>query len=418
MQQVTVVGAGVVGLCTAFFLQHSGYSVLLMDARQPAEGCSKGNAGHFATEQVFPLADPSLLRQLPALLLQANSPLKIRASYLLQSLPWFCRFIGNMTPAKQQALQAALSQLNGSSIASWQKLATLCQSQDLFRYHGALLVSEQPNQQSLQQQYQKYRMAGIDVSLLDAAETMALEPLLANSISGSLNFTEVAHTVDPWLLCQRIFAAFKAAGGQWLQSTLVAINPGTPVQLVTSTSSFSTGHLVICAGAHSAALTTQLGWRIPLEAERGYHLMAQDVGLNRPVSSLERKFIMTPMQNGLRLAGTAEFSGLDAAPDFRRAHLLIDHARSLLSATVKPAEPVTVWFGNRPSLPDSLPVLGSCPVHSGIHYNFGHQHLGLTQAAYSAELITQSLRGNLPRGKLDPFRIERFGQYRRQKMQA
>ncbi|MDP4534650.1 FAD-binding oxidoreductase [Alkalimonas collagenimarina] len=418
MQQVTVVGAGVVGLCTAYFLQHSGYSVLLMDANPPAEGCSKGNAGHFATEQVFPLADPSLLRQLPALLLQANSPLKIRASYLLKSLPWFCRFIGNMAAAKQQALQAALSQLNGPSMASWQKLATLCQSQDLFCHHGALLVSEHSNQLNLQQQYQRYRAAGIDVSLRDQAETQTLEPLLANNICGSLDFTEVAHTVDPWLLCQRIFAAFKAAGGQWLQSKLLTIQSGSPLQLSTSSSIFNTEQLVICAGAHSAALTAQLGWRIPLEAERGYHLMAQAVGLSRPVSSLERKFIMTPMQSGLRLAGTAEFSGLDAAPDFHRAHMLLQHARSLLSTAIEPTKPASVWYGNRPSLPDSLPVLGPCPAHAGVHYNFGHQHLGLTQAAYSAELICQSLHGNLPQGKLAPYRIDRFGPYRHQKKQA
>lgn len=409
MQQITVIGAGVVGICTAFFLQNSGYSVLLVDSSPPAEGCSKGNAGHFATEQVFPMADTSLLWQLPLMLLQRNGPLKIRAGYLLKSLPWFYRFMSNMSAGKQRLLQAALAQLNGPSLASWQKLATLCQSQDLFRFDGALLVSEQSSLKALQQHYKRYRAAGINVNVLNASESYSLEPALSTSIHGSLNFTDVAHTVDPWLLCQRIFAAFIAAGGQWQQTQLMSISAGKAQQLITTNGSFSTEKLVICAGAYSAILTTQLGWSIPLEAERGYHLMTQPVCLKRPVSSLERKFIMTPMQAGLRLAGTVEFSGLDSAPDYQRATQLLTHATCILTTSLQSSTSDAVWYGNRPSLPDSLPVIGPCPAHAGIYYNFGHQHLGLTQAAYSAELLTKSLKGELSEHTLHPFRIDRFG---------
>ena len=408
MQQVTVIGAGVVGLCTAFFLQHSGFSVLLVDEKPPAEGCSKGNAGHFATEQVFPLADKALLWQLPAMLLKPDGPLKIRAAHLLQSLPWFGRFIGQMGPHQQQHLQQALSRLNGASLASWQKLASLCQSQDLLRFEGALLVTEQSNLTQLKQQYQKYRAAGIDVSLRDQATTLAMEPELATTIQGALDFTEVAHTVDPWLLCQRIFAAFQAAGGRWLQCKVLKIHPGSPLQVLTKHHLLSTEQLVICTGAHSAGLTAQLGWQVPLQAERGYHVMTKSVSLNRPVSSLERKFIMTPMREGLRLAGTVEFAGLEAKPDFRRAKALLGHASSLLAGRIEPLQEHALWYGNRPSLPDSLPVLGPCPRYRGVFYNFGHQHLGLTQAAYCAELVTASLQGLLPPSALDAYRIERF----------
>ncbi|SEA89477.1 NAD(P)/FAD-dependent oxidoreductase [Alkalimonas amylolytica] len=417
MQQVTVVGAGVVGLCTAFFLQHSGFSVLLVDEKAPAEGCSKGNAGHFATEQVFPLANKALLWQLPAMLLKPDGPLKIRAAHLLKSLPWFCRFIGQMGQHQQLQLQQALSHLNGGSLASWQKLASLCQSQDLIRFDGALLVTEQSNLTQLKQQYQNYRAAGIDVSLLDQASTLALEPELSRNIQGALDFTEVAHTVDPWLLCQRIFAAFQAAGGQWLQSKVLSVFPRGLIQLLTESRLIATERLVLCAGAHSANFAAQLGWKVPLAPERGYHLMAESVAINRPVSSLERKFIMTPMREGLRLAGTVEFAGLEAKPDFNRAKALFAHASHLIEKPLT-AQRNAMWHGNRPSLPDSLPVLGPCPAHQGVYYNFGHQHLGLTQAAYSAELISQSMNGNLPKGKLEPYRIDRFGPYRRQKEQA
>lgn len=408
MREVTIIGAGVVGLCSAFFLQQAGFSVLLLDEQPPAEGCSKGNAGHFATEQVFPLANFDLLQQLPSMLVKPHSPLKIRASYLLKNLPWFCRFISNMPAAKQQHLQQALSQLNGHSIASWQKLAELCDAEDLIKYRGALLVSESDNGK-LEQTYQHYRQAGIAVQLLNKTQTLDNEPALSRNLTGALDFTEVAHTVEPWVLCQRIFAAFLAAGGQWQQSKVKRLSAGKVHQVETEQHTFSTHCLVIAAGAYSNLLTRQLGWSVPLAAERGYHLMVNPVALSKPVSSLERKFIMTPMQQGLRIAGTVEFAGLDAPPDYRRVDSLLFHANKLLHSPFDEQQNKLSWFGNRPSLPDSLPVLGPCPQHKNIYYNFGHQHLGLTQAAYCAELLLASMTNPQPDIRLKPYRIDRFG---------
>lgn len=412
MQQITITGAGVVGLASALQLQASGFQVLLLDKNAPGSGCSKGNAGHFATEQVFPLASLAVLKQLPAMLLDPTGPLRLRAGYLLQALPWLLQFAANIRPAQQRALQQALCGLNHHSIQSWQRLAALAGATDLLKFQGALLVSEQQDRRALQQSYDSYRAAGISVRLLSHDDTLALEPALADRVHGALDFPDVAHTIEPYELCQRLFARFTALGGQFRQSEvkqlqLVKTGAGG-FRLETQTGSIQTEQLVIAAGAHSHLLCRQLGWQVPLEAERGYHLMTAPRPLQRPVSSLERKFIMTPLQHGLRLAGTVEFAGLDSAPDYRRADVLLQHANALLRQPTEPQQLDSHWFGNRPSLPDSLPVLGACPKHPGLYFNFGHQHLGLTQAAFSAELLTALLQGRQPAVQLAPYRIDRF----------
>ena len=413
MQQVCIIGGGVVGLTNALFLQQAGLEVLLLDGNGIAQGCSAGNAGHFATEQVFPMAQPALLCQLPAMLLNPLGPLRIRAGYLLQALPWFGRFVANMRKSKRDAHQRALSGLNHASLASWQKLLHSCQLNQQIQYNGALLVTEHSNIKALQQQYQAYRGAGIDLRWCNQQQLQQLEPALSTRLGAALDFTEVAHSTDPLALCQQLFQQFRQAGGRYLRSQVRQLIPGSQrQQLICADQQIDCEQLIIAAGAHSAELTRQLGWRVPLEAERGYHLMLQPVALSRPVSSLERKCIMTPMQHGLRLAGTAEFAGLHAKPDYQRATALQQHANQLLqqgTALLSPsAEIAGVWAGNRPSLPDSLPVLGPCPRHPGIYYNFGHQHLGLTQAAFSAELLTDSIMRRKTAIDLMPFRINRF----------
>ncbi|KKO45632.1 hypothetical protein WG68_09630 [Arsukibacterium ikkense] len=409
MSQLIVVGAGIIGLSSAVFLQQAGFTVTLLDPAQPGTGCSFGNAGHFATEQVFGLAQPALLRQLPAMLLKADSPLSIRAGYLLQAMPWFIRFLANMAPHRRAAIQQALTALNRQSLPSWQLLLQHCQAQPLLQQQGALLVSEQPAARQLQAQYTAYQQAGIAVRLLPQAELLQLEPALSANIACGLEFTEVGHTANPFALCQQLFNTFRQQGGQYLPYKLLRIIPqGQQQRLQTDQGELCCDTLLIAAGAASHRLCHQLGWKVPLEAERGYHLMVNAVPLSRPVSSAERKFIMTPMHSGLRLAGTAEFAGLNATANYRRADMLQHHASALLTAPLAPLDSNSRWCGNRPSLPDSLPVLGACPRHQGIYYNFGHQHLGLTQAAFSAELISQCLQQQATAIDITPFRINRF----------
>lgn len=420
MQLISVIGAGVVGLATAVQLQQAGYQVTLIDKDGPAAGCSSGNAGHFATEQVFPLASFAVLRQLPIMLLNPTGPLRLRAGYLLRALPWLLRFVANVAPGRQQTLQQALSALNQQALPAWQRLLAVAQAEDLVQYRGALLVSEQVSLKKLAATFSQYQQAGVSVRWLEQAALMAREPTLSRKVQGAIEFPDVAHTVDPYALCMRLFAKFQALGGEFRQHEVRRIRAhadGYMLDLAEGTAAGYSGQmaqqirtpqLVISAGAWSHQLCRQLGWKVPLEAERGYHLMTQSRPLQCPVSSLERKFIMTPMQQGLRLAGTVEFAGRNSKPDYRRAKVLLRHANQLLAEPTAADPQAEPWAGNRPSLPDSLPVLGACPKHPGVFYNFGHQHLGLTWAACSAEILLATIRGDKPAVAVTPYRINRF----------
>ncbi len=418
--KVAVIGAGIVGLTTALQLQRAGLSVVLLDAQGPGSGCSRGNAGHFATEQVFPLASIAVLRQLPAMLLDPTGPLRLRAGYFFKALPWLLRFVANVRPSRQQALQRALSVLNAQALPAWQRLLPQAEATDLVQFRGALLVSEQPGLIDLAQTFRQYKEAGISVKWLEQAALRAREPALSSQVQGAIEFPEVAHTVDPYALCLQLYQQFVALGGQFRQQQVQRIRPcsnGYQLDLVPEPNIPQTGpgelalqvsQLVICAGAASHRLCADLGYQVPLESERGYHLMTQSRPLQSPVSSLERKFIMTPMQHGLRLAGTVEFAGINSAPDYRRASVLLKHANQLLAEPTSANPALEPWAGNRPSLPDSLPVLGAAPRHPGVYLNFGHQHLGLTWAALTAEITGALLLRQTLELDLSPYRIDRF----------
>jgi D-amino-acid dehydrogenase len=417
---IAVIGAGIVGLTTALQLQRAGFSVLLLDAQSPGSGCSRGNAGHFATEQVFPLASSAVLRQLPAMLLDPTGPLRLRASYFLKALPWLLRFVANVRPARQQALQQALSALNAQALPAWQRLLPLAEATDLVQFRGALLVSEQAGLLNLAQTFRQYQDAGIRVNWLEQAALRSREPALGSAVQGAIEFPDVAHTTEPYALCLRLYQQFVALGGEFRQQQVQRIAPfnqGYQLELAPDRAlspaepgelKLSVAQLVICAGASSHRLCAELGYQVPLEAERGYHLMTQCRPLQSPVSSLERKFIMTPMQHGLRLAGTVEFAGINSKPDYRRASVLLQHANQLLAEPTSANPALEPWAGNRPSLPDSLPVLGPAPRHAGVYLNFGHQHLGLTWAALTAEITSALLQGQPPGLDLSPYRINRF----------
>ena len=419
---VAVVGAGIVGICTALYLQRSGLSVTIYDKQECAQGASKGNAGHFATEQVFPLADMNLLPQVPKMLLDPLGPFRIKMGYLFQAIPWFSRFLVNMLPSRFNNNKAALKALNTPAMEAYQPLIKAAGLDTLFTKNGSLLVSERPERAALQKVYNSFKSNGVAVELLSQSEVRHIAPNLNDKVQCGLFFKDVGHTVEPELLAKGLFDFFIEQGGKFVKGQVSAvtqvdnttcINAELPSSELPSSElqTFVHKHAVIACGAWSKPLVAQLGYKVPLDTERGYHLMlpnnANDLPI--PVASLERKFIMTPMQQGLRLAGTVEFAGLDAPADAARAHALLPHARSLLTPAVPDnASELPNWMGFRPSLPDSLPVIGRAPVHNQIYFAFGHQHLGLTQAAITGKLISELITEVPVSVNLSPYCISRF----------
>jgi D-hydroxyproline dehydrogenase len=244
-------------------------------------------------------------------------------------------------------------------------------------------------------------------------------PGLNADVRGGLCYPDTGHVADPHAVCAGLVAALQKAGGQLLQAQAMGIaqQPSGPVEVqLPDGRSISCRQVLLCAGAWSRPLAASLGYRVPLDTERGYHITvpwpksdgaaAVRMRMARPIASIERNVIMTPMSMGLRMTGTVEFGGLHLAPDPHRYRLLHRSMRALLPG-IDTAQ-ASPWMGFRPSLPDHLPVLGAAPRHRGVFFAFGHQHLGLTLCGVTARVMTRLLQGEPTEIDLAPYRIDRW----------
>ena len=408
-----VVGAGIIGVACALQLARQGQRVVVIDQQEPGQGASFGNAGHLATEQVFPIADLSILKRLPAMLMDPMGPLRLDWKYMPRALPWFTRLLLNLRPAPFQRTVAGIRALNESSLDAWHRLLDGIDCPGLMREDGSLLVYERPESRSALQALQaRMRQQQVPVEFWQAKAVHETAPQLSEQIQGGLFFPATGHFIDPYRVVCELVSAAKTCGVQFIKQQVTGgqLNEAG-VSLITPQGRVTARRVVIACGAHSAKLTADLtGKKVPLDTERGYHLMLPHEHDRLPfaVTSLERKFIMTPMTDGLRLAGTVEFAGLQAPPSMERAWQLHRLSKGLFRRDLS-AEAATPWMGFRPSLPDSLPIIDKV-CDAKVLLAFGHQHLGLTQAAVTAELIAElALPGSaraLP--ALEPYRLDRF----------
>ena len=414
MPDVAVVGAGIIGVACALQLARQGRRVVIIDQQEPGHGASFGNAGHLATEQVFPIADASILTRLPAMLMDPMGPLRLDWKYLPRALPWFTRLLLNLRPAPFQRTVAGIRALNEGSLGAWHRLLGSIERPHLMREDGSLLVFERAeSRQAIDALQARMSQQEVPVDHWHASVVQDAAPQLSEEIQGGLFFPRTGHFLDPYGVVCELMEAAKASGVQFLKRQVVGGKLDEhSVSLRTDQGTVAARQVLIACGAHSASLTGALtGKKVPLDTERGYHLMLPHEHGRLPfaVTSLERKFIMTPMDGGLRLAGTVEFAGLDRPPNMERAWQLHRLSQGLFRRDLS-AEDATPWMGFRPSLPDSLPIIDKV-CEGKVLLAFGHQHLGLTQAAVTAELIARlaspaAASNGLP--ALEPYRLDRF----------
>lgn len=414
MPDVAVVGAGIIGVACALQLARQGRRVVIIDQQEPGHGASFGNAGHLATEQVFPIADASILSRLPAMLMDPMGPLRLDWKYLPRALPWFTRLLLNLRPAPFQRTVAGIRALNEGSLGAWHRLLGSIERPHLMREDGSLLVFERAeSRQAIDALQARMSQQEVPVDHWHASVVQDAAPQLSKGIQGGLFFPRTGHFLDPYGVVCELMEAAKASGVQFLKRQVVGGKLDEHgVSLRTDQGIVAACQVLIACGAHSASLTGALtGKKVPLDTERGYHLMLPHEHGRLPfaVTSLERKFIMTPMDGGLRLAGTVEFAGLDRPPNMERAWQLHRLSQGLFRRDLS-AEDATPWMGFRPSLPDSLPIIDKV-CEGKVLLAFGHQHLGLTQAAVTAELIARlaspaAASNGLP--ALGPYRLDRF----------
>ncbi|HJU15067.1 MAG TPA: FAD-dependent oxidoreductase [Stellaceae bacterium] len=409
-RSVIVVGAGIVGLCCARFLQRDGHRVTVIDPREPGDGASFGNAGIIATCEVWPLATPGVLSRIPLMLLDPDGPVTVRWRYLPRIAPWLARFVAAARPRRVEAIAAALAALCAGAVPAYDALLRPTGASDLMRRPGWLKVyatargfAETAAERALLSRH------GVRCEILTADEIRQLEPALAPLFGRALFFPDCGLVLNPKRLVTSLAQAFIAEGGLLLRETVSGFAlEGGKKAVLTERSRHPADAIVLAAGAWSRPLAARLGAPVPLDTERGYHLMFDSPAatLRRPVLWGEHYFNLVPMEHGLRLASGVEFAGLALPPDYRRVERMARFARIMLPDL--PAAPRSRWLGFRPSLPDSLPVLGRSGRHDDVYFAFGHQHLGLTLGAVSGRIIADLVAGRDPGLDLAPYRAERW----------
>jgi D-hydroxyproline dehydrogenase len=406
--EVAIIGAGVVGLAVAEALLAEGREVTLIDPATPGMGASYGNAGTIADYAVMPVGTPDVLRNLPSLLFDRNSPLAIRRAALLSLAPWLLRFARQSLPAAAARNAAAIAALVADACPRWLDLAARIGGSDILQHRGCLYMYESAaGFQAAHRDINFRKTQGISAELISAEALAAMEPNLPQVSGGAAFFPKAVFLSDPGLMVARL-AAHVFEKAEFVQARAERIARG-PEGVTVSGPGFAlrAKRVVIAAGAHSRALAAQAGDRVPLDTERGYHLewdMATPL-LSRPTCPTSRGFYLCPMTGRLRVAGTVELGGLTAPPSPHRLAKLAEGARAIFPDL---GEPDRNWMGFRPSMPDSLPVIGASAAGDEVIHAYGHGHIGLTLAPITAALVADIIAARGSAVDLAPYRVGRF----------
>ncbi|MCB4767217.1 FAD-dependent oxidoreductase [Ancylobacter sp. Lp-2] len=409
--EVVIVGAGIVGLAVAFHLQGEGRRVRLVERGGVAEGASRGNAGAFAFTDILPLASPGIMRKAPRWLIDPLGPLAIPPSYLPSIAPWLLRFWRASRPDRYRRSLVVQGELMRVASGAMEAMVRDAGLSDRVRADGNLqLYESEAELAGAQEGWEQRARAGIAFEHVRGARLAELQPGLSpRFVAGT--FTPHWKTVDdPYHFALALFDAVMARGGTVTHGEVTSVAPaegGVRVKLRDGTA-LDAAQAVVAGGAWSRPLAAGLGDAIPLETERGYNttLPPGAFDLRRQLTFGGHGFVVTPLSTGIRVGGAVELGGLKLPPNFKRSEAMLKKAAAFLPGlrTGGGAQ----WMGFRPSIPDSLPVIGRSRASERIVYAFGHGHLGLTQSAGTGRLVADLLMGRRPSIDIAPLRADRF----------
>mgnify|MGYP002629993804 CR=1 FL=1 len=410
-KNITIVGAGIVGIATASYLRRDGHAVTVVDMRPPGEYCSFGNAGILSPGSCVPQALPGVLGKVPGYLSDPLGPLAIRPAHLVKRLPWFLRLIAASRLSRVEAIADALRPLLKQTFDAYAPLVQRAGIAEMIRQTGYVVAY--PTRAGLLKDalpWKLRRERGVLMEELDASGIQLKVPQLGGHYEAGLYLPEQGYVTNPERLTKSLAAQFQKDGGKILQRKVLDIefSPEGPRALVTDGANLPLETLVICAGSHSNEFSAKLGDGVPLEAERGYHVTYSDPNftLPMPVFLPQHKVFVTPMEMGLRIAGQSEFAGNDAEPNYARADVLATQMQAVFPGISSVDS--TKWMGRRPSMPDSLPVIGPASNMPNVWYAFGHGHVGLCGGAPTGRVVADLIAGRPPSVDVHPFRVTRF----------
>ena len=406
-----VIGGGLVGAASALRLQAAGFAVTLIDPGDPRRAASFGNIGHIAAEQVSPLASRESLRTFPGRLFGLGGALDFRWRDAGLWGPWALRFIAASDPARHARGQVALTAILAHALPAWRRLAEYSGAPGVVGPdgHAVVWMGERAADKGLRS-WERAQTGSAAFRPMSPEDLAPYATVMKNAPVAGIRFSGTAQVSEPQAARDALMAAFAAHGGEVVHARVARLSGGDRViaHLDGGGAREAEGALV-AAGAWAGRLMRGLGVEAPVIAERGYSVQSADHGWNQSLSPTvfeEHSMVVSRFTSGLRASSFVEFGSPDAPGDPRKWRALERHLSDLGIAF--PGQPDR-WVGPRPTLPDYLPAIGRLERDPRILYAFGHQHLGLTLSAITAELTAALAEGLDPAIDLSPFRIERFG---------
>ena len=416
---VAVLGAGIVGISAGVAARQRGLSVVVIDRREPGSETSYGNAGILSSGSILPLNKPSLWSALPGYLGNTSAALRWDPMWVMRNLDWVARFLGNAMPSRTRPRAEALHGLIGASLKLHREWIVKAGAPQRIRETGWLKAWRSDATEAAKQEQAFLAEFGIKSELLDRQAISALEPNILPVYTTGLLHTQTASVDSPGAVVKAYAQMLKGLGGEVRQSDIKGIEPegrGSSDQgsgdhgwrVVLGDGAILARHVVVALGPWSADLLRPLGYRVPLAVERGYHQEFTPNparALQRPIHDAEGSFLMSPMENGIRVTSGVELTDRDAPSSFAQLDMVVPMARGVVEFGSAVAEP---WRGARPTLPDSLPMIGKAPRHQGLWLAFGNQHIGFTTGPATGAAIAAMIAGDTPSFDASAFAPGRY----------
>src|ERR1700731_3188834 len=406
---VLVLGAGIVGISAGIAARQRGLSVTLLDRREPGSETSYGNAGIISSGSISPLNKPSLWSALPGYMTNRHAALRWDPAWAIRNIDWIVRFLANATPSRVKPRATALHGLIGASLKLHREWIAKAGAAQRIRETGWLKAWRSDAVGAAMEEQAFLAEYGIESRLLDRQAISALEPNILPVYKVGLLHTQTASVDSPGAVVKAYARMFAGSGGEIRQSDIKAIMPdGDGWRVVLADDGMLARHVVVALGPWSADLLRPLGYRVPMAFERGYHREFKPNparSLQRPIHDAEGSFLMTPMEQGIRVTSGVELTTRDAPSSFAQLKAVVPAARSVVGFGEAVGE---AWRGARPTLPDSLPMIGPAPRHSGLWLSFGHQHIGFTTGPATGAAIAAMITGNEPPFNAAPFSPGRY----------
>ena len=410
MQRIVVVGAGIVGVSAAIWLSRAGKDVTLVDRSEPGRGTSHGNAGVLAACSVAPVTGPGLVAKAPRMLLDPKFPLFLRWGYLPRLAPWLRKYLSHANDADTRRIAAGLQNVIGDSVDQHEALSSgtpaerfMRKSDYVFAYRDRAAFDADAYVWGLR------REAGFVPDLVEGEAVREVEPALGDEIGLLAVMKHHGYILDPGEYVRELSRVFTGLGGTLLQASVedFELEGGRIAAVLTSEGRLPCDAAVLASGVWSKPLMRKLGLTVPLETERGYHIIFKNpsIALRAPTMVASGKFVATSMAEGLRCAGMVEFGGLDAGAS--KAPLELLRRKVMATFPGLGADEEVDWLGHRPAPSDSLPLIGEVRG-TGVYAAFGHHHIGLTGGPKTGRIVAAMIAGTPPNIDVRPYDPQRF----------